>query len=213
MVEIEEADYALVLQQIGALDALQTSLGVLPEAIAADVSGRMAARVLLGAFYQFLISAHFSSTTLGPIVDLLGALEALDAGKTLPLVKAKRVGRGSKVVADVEWIPRIIAAAALELKYREFRRLGTTKSLDAAASWVVGKIQEWPALRYSISVENHMQIDKGRIKKWRTYLDASFGTQAGSLFKLLISKDNKYTAEQVLTSEPIQWGFATKKFQ
>ena len=37
--------------------------------------------------------------------------------------------------------------------------------------------------------------------------------QSGKYFKFLISKENNFTADQILEDEPAQWGFATKKFQ
>jgi len=213
MVEIEEADYALVLQQIGALDTLQTSLGVLPEAIAADASGRLAAKVTLWAFVEFLRSVELPSSTRGPIVELHLALSALDVGKTLPILERARVGRGEQKTSDLEWAHKAVGAAALELRYREMKIAGEPAPLESAARWVAYRIRHWPILKLAPPDKNQTDLDAGRIKRWREDINENPNKAALQVYERYTVEPSEITAEGLLRTQLEKWGIKTKKSQ
>lgn len=192
-----------------ALAALENDLAEVSEEQRKGVAPRRVANITLVSIYKFLVAAKFSIGAQGQIVEMVTALEALDAGSVLPLVTPTNV-IGNRRVTEGEVIPRAVAAAALHLKFLEFSRLGQAKPLDAAASWVFEKIRDWPAFRYSITAENQKTLDMGRLKKWRTDLRSSCNSPAGTYYNYLILIENNYTAERVLKDEPSHWGFAVK---
>ena len=193
-----------------ALAALKADLADVATEQATGISERRAASITLVSLYSFLIRAELP---LGAqIVGLITALEALDAGTVLPLVKPK-VRRGNRPITEGERIARAVAAAALELRYRELKKAGEAKPLQSAAEWVAREIRDWPELPYSKETEDQSKLDRGRIKKWRSDFIEAPDSDAADIYRFLTTRTPLGTAAQLLETEPGQWGFATKKSQ
>ena len=213
MCENEDPDWNLALRQIEAIACLETDLLALPEAIAADASGRLAARVTLGAFVEFLKSVELPSSTRGPIVELHFALSALDVGKTLPILERARVGRGEQKTSNLEWIQRAMAAATLELRYREMKIAGEPAPLETAALWVAYRIRHWPILKLAKPGKNQTNLDVGRIKRWREDINEDPNKAALQVYERYTVEPSEISAEALLSTQLEKWGIKTKKSQ
>ena len=128
----------------------------------------------------------------------------------MPLFKPA-LKRGNRPITEGERIPRAVAAAALELRYRELKKAGQPKPLKSVAEWVAREITDWPALPYSKETEDQSELDRGRIKKWRSEFIEAPVSDAAEIYRYLTTRTPRGTAEQLLKTEPSQWGFATKK--
>jgi len=195
-----------------ALTALKADLAEVAAEQAKGISDRRAANITLVSLYRFLVNAKLPVGAQGQIVELVKALEALDSGTVVPLVKPA-LKCGNRSVTGGERIPRAVAAAALELRYRELKKQGEAKPLQSAASWVAHLIRDWPVLGYSGTTDSPANLDQGRIKKWRSELIEVPTSDAATIYRFLTTRRPTGTAKQLLETEPSQWGFATKKSQ
>ena len=212
----DDEDDKTVFNRIEALAQLETELAEAALCFASvdDPTGRQGARNALAAVHRFLCATKVPYASHGPIVKIFIALEALDHGNVLPIVKAPVIGRGNRPITEAEWIPRAIAAAALELRYAELKKQGTEKSLDEAAAWVVRETSNWPDLQSSGDVEARREIETGRIKKFRSeMMERPQDDPVVILFKYLTAKERNCTAEELLDTEPAVWGIKTQKSQ
>ena len=186
---------ALVFQRIEALAALENELTEAVQSSSHNGSGREAAGKALAAIYRFLCAAKVPSELRVPIIELAGALDALNVGKVLPLV-APQATAGRPPLTEGEWIPRAIAAAALEVRYRELKKSGEEKSLPKAASWVARKIRDRPGFESS-------KPSPGRILDWRSALMEEPNSPLANLYGFLITRYS--TAEELLAKEIGEW--------
>jgi len=177
-----------------------------------NISPREGVSHTLASIYKFLRKLGLSVSAEAQIYQLVYALNSLDFGEVKPLLSPVIV-KGNRPNTEGDLMPKAAAAAALHLKFLELKTQGEPKALDAAATWVARKIRNWEVLKDTGSADNHPDRDMRRIKKWRTDFMADPSPQSGEYFKFLISKEKNFTADQILKDEPIQWGFATKKFQ
>jgi len=199
-----------------ALVALEAELAEAAECLASadDPTGRQGARNALAAIHRFLCAAQVPYASHGPVIKLFGALEALDQGNVLPIVKPAPVGRGNRPVTATEWLPRALAAAALELRYLELKKQGTERPLDEAAAWVARETSDWPDLTSSGDIEARRAVEREKIKKWRSEMkERSQDNSIVILFNYLTARERNCTAEQLLTIEPAFWGIKTQKSQ
>ena len=199
-------------KEFQALVALKADLAEVAAEQAKGISERRAASITLVSLYRFLVKAELALGAPGQIVQLVTALEALDAGTVLPLVKPE-VRRGKRPLFEGKRIPRAVAAAALELRYGELEKAGSAEPLQAAAEWVAREIRDWPELPYSKKTKNQSKLDQGRIKKWRSDFIEAPASDAAVIYRFLTTRTPRGTAKQLLETEPSQWGFATEKSQ
>ena len=209
-------DEELVINHIEALARLETELAEAAECLASadDPTGRQGARNALAAIHRFLCAAQVPYASRGPVIKLFGALAALDQGNVLPIVEPAPVGRGNRPVTAAEWLPRALAAAALELRYLELKKQGTEKPLDEAATWVARETSDWPDLTSSGDIEERRDVERKRIKKWRSeMMERPQDDPVVILFKYLTAEERNSTAKELLDTEPAVWGIKTQKSQ
>ena len=209
-------DDEILLARMEALVTLEVELAEAAECLASadDPTGRQGARNALAAIHRFLCAAQVPYASRGPVIKLFGALAALDQGNVLPIVEPAPVGRGNRPVTAAEWLPRALAAAALELRYLELKKQGTEKPLDEAAAWVARETSDWPDLTSSGDIEERRDVERKRIKKWRSEMkERASGDPIVAVFNFLTAPERTWTAKQLLTTEPLGWGIKTQKSQ
>lgn len=201
----DDEDDKAVLNRIEALAKLETELAEAATNFKSDAIGRRGAQNALVAVYRFLCAVKIPRTSSSPIVRLAIALGALDQGKVLPLTKPKRVSTAHPL-AEGEGISRAVAAAALELRYRELKKQGSEKPYEKAAAWVAYSIRDW------VELTTCRGNPTGVVKRWRAEMserkpkDIIF-----MLYRGLICQEPGRTAEQLLKREQSEWGIQTKK--
>jgi len=204
-------EYELVIARIEALAQLETELADAAAIFRSDETGRRGAQKALVAVHKLLCATNVPQATYGPLIALAAALEALDQGKALPMVRPSRKGKGHPVT-EAEAIPRAVAAAALELRYRELKKGGDENALDNAAAWAAREIRDWAVLKSASNPEDQLKLDQGRIKSWRAELTGKqVKRPSTAIYDFLTAEDRGYTAKQVLEIEPAIWGVQTRK--
>ncbi len=197
-----EADDQVVLRRVGALAELETSLATISDQ-QPDPSGRDRARNALVALHKFLVASDIPHASLGPIVHLVVALDALDAGSAIPLVNRNSTGSRPRL-ADGELLLRVVAAAALELRFQELKKSGE----ENASQWVAGHVRHWVGVGRSDRGRN----GAARMIRWRE--DVTGLAKENSrvwLYKFLTDPGRNQTARLLLETEPQMWGIQIKK--
>ena len=194
-----------LVNRIEAIVALETELAGAAANFKSDATGRRGAQNALVAVYRFLCAVKIPHASSSSIVRLAIALDALDQGKVLPLTKPKRVGTAHPL-AEGEGISRAVAAAALELRYRELKKQGSEKPYEEAAAWVAYSIRDW------VELKSCRGASTGVVKRWRAEMserkpkDIIF-----MLYRYLIGEELGRTAERLLKREQSEWAIQTKK--
>jgi hypothetical protein len=199
----------VVIARITALVKLETELA---EAAAIERSdARGGTQKTIAAIHRFLCAAQVPHASRGCIIALAAALDALDQGKVLPLLKPSRKGKGHPVT-EAEAIPRAVAAALLELRFQELKKVGDENALNNAAAWVARKIRHWVVLKPSTDPQRQTKLDQGRIKSWRAELTGKQDeSPSTAVYDFLVAKAPSCTAKLLLKQEPAIWGVQIRK--
>lgn len=207
-------DDEVVKQRLEALVTLETDLAEAAKKFSDGFEGgREGVRNALVSVHRFLCATQIPHDLHGPIVALTVALEALDKGTVLPIVKPKKV-RGTHYISEGEWIPRCIVAAALELRFHELKTPGTSAALKEATDWVWRRVKDWSVLPASGDPQTQEHRDKRNIQKWRSEMKERPSDESKvQLYLFLTGSTLGTSAENLLKAEPAQWGIAAKKYK